>query len=88
MPILSLNGTYVYGPTYIQMLHSYNQKPVIPAYLLEAHYDLERVGNPPNYGTPEVLRRQEYWTMLSGGTGQFYGNHYTWSFAPWLAVLC
>jgi hypothetical protein len=28
-----------------------------------------------------VLRREEYWAMLSGGTGQFYGNRYTWSFA-------
>src|SRR5439155_754377 len=22
----------------------------------------------------------EYWTMLSGATGQLYGNHYTWTF--------
>jgi hypothetical protein len=54
----------------------------MPAYLVEAHYELEQVGNPIDYGTPEVLRRQEYWTMLSGGVGQFYGNKYTWSFAP------
>jgi hypothetical protein len=65
----------------MQMLHSYNQTPVIPNYLIEAHYELEEVGKPPDYGTPSVLRREEYWTMLSGGTGQFYGNRYTWSFA-------
>jgi hypothetical protein len=64
------------------MLHSYNQTPVMPAYLVEAHYDLEEVGSPPDYGTPEVLRREEYWTMLSGGAGQFYGNRYTWSLTP------
>lgn len=81
-PILSLNGTYTYSSTYIQMLHSYNQTPIIPAYLVEAHYDLEQVGTPTDYGTPEVLRRQEYWTMLSGGTGQFYGNRYSWSLTP------
>jgi hypothetical protein len=80
--IISLNGTYTYAATYIQMLHSYNQTPIIPAYLVEAHYDLEQVGNPTDYGTPEVLRRQEYWTMLSGGAGQFYGNRYTWSLTP------
>jgi hypothetical protein len=80
VPIISLNSTYVYGPTYIQMLHSYNQKPVAPTYLIEAHYDLERVGH--DYGTPPVLRRQEYWTMLSGGKGQIYGNAYTWTFMP------
>lgn len=81
-PIISLNGTYTYAATYIQMLHSYNQTPVMPAYLQEAHYDLEAVGTPYDYGTPDVLRRQEYWTMLSGGTGQFYGNRYTWSLTP------
>jgi hypothetical protein len=51
-------------------------------YLVEAHYDQENVGHPPDYGTPSTLRREEYWTMLTGGTGQFYGNFYTWSFAP------
>lgn len=81
-PIISLNGTYIYAATYIQMLHSYNQTPVMPAYLVEAHYDLEAVGTPYDYGTPDVLRRQEYWTMLSGGTGQFYGSRYTWSLTP------
>ena len=81
-PIISLNSTYTYSPTYMQMLHSYNQAPVIPNYLVEAHYDLEDVGEPSDFGTPAVLRREEYWTMLSGGTGQFYGNKYTWSFAP------
>lgn len=79
-PIISLNSTYTYSPTYIEMLHSYNQKPVMPAYLVEAHYDLEKVGDPTDYGTPWVLRRQGYWTMLSGGTGQLYGNAYTWPF--------
>jgi hypothetical protein len=77
-PLIDINGSYIYGPTYIQMLHSYNQKPIMPTYLIEAHYELENVGN--DYGTPAVLRRQEYWTMLTGGTGQFYGNNYTWTF--------
>jgi hypothetical protein len=81
-PIISLNGTYTYSATYIQVLHSYNQKPVMPAYLVEAHYDLEQVGEPTDYGTPEVLRREDYWTTLSGGIGQFYGNRYTWSMTP------
>jgi len=80
VPILSINSTYAYGPTYIPMLHSYNQRPIAPTYLLEAHYDLEKVGS--DYGTPSVLRREEYWTMLSGGKGQLYGNAYTWSFMP------
>jgi hypothetical protein len=81
IPIIDLNGTYTYSPTYMQMLHSYNQKPTAPGLLLEAHYDQENVGHPPDYGNPSILRREEYWAMLSGGTGQFYGNFYTWSFS-------
>lgn len=81
VPLLDINGIYTYSPTYIWMLHSYNETPTAPVYLMEAHYELEDVGEPPDFGTPSVLRREEYWTMLSGGTGQFYGNRYTWSFA-------
>jgi Protein of unknown function (DUF4038)/Putative collagen-binding domain of a collagenase len=81
-PLISLNSTYTYSPTYIEMLHSYNQTPVMPTYLVEGHYDLEKVGEPTDYGNPWVLRRQGYWTMLSGGTGQLYGNAYTWPFIP------
>jgi hypothetical protein len=81
IPIINLNGTYTYSPTYMQTIHSYNQRPVAPVYLLEAHYDQENVGHPPDYGTPPTLRREEYWAMLTGSTGQFYGNFYTWSFS-------
>ncbi|MGA8596398.1 MAG: DUF4038 domain-containing protein [Bryobacteraceae bacterium] len=88
IPLSALNSTYTYSPTYMQMLHSYNEKPVAPTYLVEAHYDLENVGKPPDLGTPAVLRREEYWTMLTGGAGQFYGNAYTWSFkAGWQTHL-
>ena len=88
IPLIALNSTYTYSPTYMQMLHSYNQKPVAPTYLVEAHYDLEDVGKPPDFGSPAVLRREQYWTMLTGGTGQFYGNAYTWSFkAGWQSHL-
>ncbi len=75
-----LNASYTYSPTYIQVLHSYNQKPVAPDFLVEAHYDLERVGDPIDFGSPLILRKQDYWTMLSGGVGQFYGNGFSWSF--------
>jgi hypothetical protein len=53
-PIVSINGAYVYGPTYIQVLHNYNQKPVMPTFLMEAHYELENIGRPPDFGTPSV----------------------------------
>ncbi len=72
--------TYTDRPIF-KCLHNYNQTPVMPVFLMEAHYELERVGGVSDYGTPPVLRREEYWAMLSGGKGQFYGNFYTWSFA-------
>ena len=34
------------------------------------------------YGNPVVLRRQQYWAMLSGGKGQLYGNAFIWMFMP------
>jgi len=77
VPIASINSTYTYSPTYLQMWHSYNQTPIAPTFLLEAEYDLVDNGKPWDYGTPSVLRRQEYWAMLSGGKGQLYGNGYT-----------
>jgi hypothetical protein len=84
--VLSLNGTYTYSPAYMQILHSYNQKPVMPTFLLETHYEDECVGEPHDCGTAPVLRRQEYWSMLSGSKGVWYGNFYFWTFNPaWAA---
>jgi hypothetical protein len=82
-PIASINSTYTYAPTYLQMLHSYNQGPIAPTYFVEGHYDLSvDLGHPQDYGTTLVLRRQEYWAMLSGGKGQLYGNSFTCYFMP------
>jgi hypothetical protein len=86
--IISLNAAYTYHPTYRQMLENYNHTPTMPTFLLEAHYELENVGTPADFGTPEVVRRQAYWTMLCGGAGQMYGNHFIWGFFPgWKAHL-
>ncbi len=83
VPIVQVNSTYTYSPTYLQMWHSYNQTPIAPTYLVEGHYDLGiDLGHPKDFGTPLVLRRQGYWTMLSGGKGQLYGNGYTCYFMP------
>ena len=50
-----------------------------PDFMVEANYEGENnTGNDPS--TPQVLRRQEYWTMTSGATGQLYGSHYTVGF--------
>lgn len=88
VPFSQINGTYPYGATYALMLDSYNQRPIVPTYLLEGHYELEKVGTPWDYGNPLVLRRQQYWAMLSGGKGQLYGNAFIWTFMPgWQSYL-
>jgi hypothetical protein len=77
-PLISINGCYTYGVTYLQMMDCWHQSPPMPVYLLESHYENEDVGTPKDFGTPSVVRRQAYWTMLCGGSGQLYGNMYTW----------
>ena len=52
----------------------------MPVYMQEAGYEFEQNESWISTGTPQVLRRQEYWSALSGAAGQFYGNHYTWQF--------
>jgi hypothetical protein len=73
--IISLDAAYTYAPTYAEVLKAQRNTAHIPAFMLEASYDGEH-----DYTGPETLRRQEYWTMLSGASGQFYGNKYTWQF--------
>jgi hypothetical protein len=74
-PIVSLNAAYTYYPTYAEVLHAYNQSNQYAVFMIEANYEFE------HHVTPAILRRQEYWTMLSGATGQFYGNSYIWTFS-------
>ena len=59
------------------MLKAYNAQPTQPVFMVEANYEFENNTEGPTT-TDETLRRQEYWTMLSGATGQLYGNGYTW----------
>lgn len=80
--IAGLNASYTYWPTYAQVLDDYNRTNFVPTFLAEAHYEFEELYNA--YGSPEVMRRQAYWSLLSGACGQFMGNHFTWQFlAGW-----
>ena len=78
-PIISLNAAYTHYPTYAEVLYAYNQSASLPVFMVEANYEFENnSGIDPS--TSAILRRQEYWTALSGATGQLYGNGYTWGF--------
>jgi len=75
-PIIDLSGAYTYYPPYAEVLKEYTRKPAKPVVMIESDYEFERDS------TPAVLRRQEYWSLLSGAAGQLYGNGYTWPFKP------
>ena len=55
----------------------YNRRAFLPTVMVEANYEFEAWHYPTDLRT---LRRQAYWSMLSGASGQFYGNEYTWQF--------
>jgi Protein of unknown function (DUF4038)/Putative collagen-binding domain of a collagenase len=90
-PFIQLNASYTHVLTadgtaaglrtlYDLILRDYNRPNFLPTFLVEAGYEFEE--NSENYapGVPRVLRLQEYWSNLSGTTGQLYGNRYTWQF--------
>ncbi len=78
--LIDLDAAYTYFPTYLQVLKEYNRSK-IPVFMIEAVYEFENLVN-HEPGTPLTLRRQDYYSLLSGSTGQFYGNKYTWQFLP------
>jgi hypothetical protein len=77
--ILGLNATYTYYPTYARLRQDYHRLDYLPNFMVEANYEFESLQGPTT--TAPILRKQEYWTMTSGATGQLYGNGYTWPFA-------
>src|SRR6266481_8686385 len=84
-PFIELDGAYTYYPTYAQVLKEYDRPHFKPVFMEEANYEFEH-NTKPDVGSPANLRRQEYWTMLSGATGQLYGSAYTWKLPrSWLS---
>jgi hypothetical protein len=69
---------------YEAALREYNKTRVLPFVLGEAQYE-GFSGN--DIGTPFHVRRQPYWTMLSGGAGHAYGSQ-LWNFpAHWREIV-
>jgi hypothetical protein len=62
----------------VQVLTEYNRSNFKPVFMVEANYEFEQVPFTDG-GSAQNLRRQEYWTMLSGATGQLYGSAHTWT---------
>lgn len=79
-PIIALNAAYTYSPTYAEVLKGYDRHDPMPVVMIESAYEFESNAQ-EHMATPGTLRREEYWTQLSGATGLIYGNHYTWTYA-------
>jgi hypothetical protein len=74
---LKINNVYSYSTTlYTQGLTAYHATPAMPFFLIESAYEHDR-RNP----SAQALRAQSYWTVLSGGIGNIYGNCPVWHFA-------
>jgi hypothetical protein len=79
---LDLNDTYTYAIVHLSLMNDYHRTPPMPFVLIESIYEGE-------HNASEVqVRRQAYWAILCGGTGQFMGNRPIWLFDPgWEAAL-
>jgi Protein of unknown function (DUF4038)/Putative collagen-binding domain of a collagenase/Purple acid Phosphatase, N-terminal domain len=78
--VSDIDFVYTYYSPYDKTLGEYALTPPKPVFLGESNYEGESISVPLT--TPEIVRRQEYWTMTSGATGSFYGNFWTWPFRP------
>ncbi|HXW97797.1 MAG TPA: DUF4038 domain-containing protein, partial [Gemmatimonadales bacterium] len=73
---LNVNDVYTYSTSlYSKDLTAYQVSPKMPYFLIETAYEGE------HSSTAQSLRAQYYWTVLSGGFGQVYGNCPMWYFS-------
>lgn len=67
-----IDFVYLYKTVYDRCLLEYALTPAKPLFLGESNYETESLEGYTT--TPFVLRKQHYWTMLSGGCGITYCN--------------
>ena len=58
---------------YEAALREWAKSDIMPFVLGESQYEGNGVDKDNDMGTPQIIRRQAYWTMLSGGAGAAYG---------------
>jgi hypothetical protein len=73
---VDFNSTYTGPLVYQEVLKDYGRAPVMPTILIESYYEGE------HGSTPQRIRRQAYWALLSGAAGQVMGNRPVWLFDP------
>jgi hypothetical protein len=75
--MVGLNCSYTYAATYQEVHHGYATTN-LPVFQGEAHYEGENVMGA--FGTPLILRMQEWWSATAGACGQLIGS-INWNFA-------
>ncbi len=81
-PNMSLDNVYTGNRAYIQTLRAYKRTNPRPTFLNEANYEglgLASFSKPENE-SPQMMRAQAYWALLSGAAGHHFGSHYIWTF--------
>ncbi len=77
-PYMDLDAVYSGNRTYIQTLRAYNRVNPRPVFLYEAFYEDDQIMRA--CGTPQLMRAQAYWTLLSGACGHHFGSYRIWGF--------
>lgn len=78
-PFMDLDNAYGGNRTYVQVLRAYNRPSPRPTFLNEAYYEDTALVRPPG-GSPQMMRAQAYWAILSGATGHIFGSDHIWPF--------
>jgi hypothetical protein len=71
---LTINSTYTEGIDYEQGQAAYKLSPSKPFFLIESQYENVKARD------VQAIRAQSYWTVLSGGFGNIFGNCPVWGF--------
>lgn len=79
---LTLNQTYTYRIVHRKLIEDYLRLPERPFILFESTYEGE------HEASDLQIRRQAWWAVTCGATGQFMGNFPVWLMSPgWQAAL-
>lgn len=70
---IDFNAIYTYQPVQGKILEAYNRTPLLPFFLFESHYERDWYNVPPL-----DTRKEAYVAILSGASGNHYGNNPIW----------
>ncbi len=78
-PQMTLDNAYGGNRSYVHTLRAYNRASPKPTFVNEAYYEDTTLGAGA-VGTPQQMRAQAYWALLSGATGHLFGSDHIWAF--------